>query len=82
MTICPFILKLILIGTAETLCELNGEVKQIKSVDVEIYGTHLVDCVSLNVMFTLLLVRSQGKFVPVSVKLSPPRGFNCFAGII
>ena len=64
---------LILIGTAAISSEWNGEVKQTKSVVVEVYGTHLVDFVSLNVMLTLLLGRFHGKFVPVSVKLSPPR---------
>ena len=50
--------------------------------DVDHYGMHLVDWASLKVMLMMLLAMFQGRFVPVMVKLSPPRRFSCVVGTI
>jgi len=47
-------------------------VRQTRAVDVDVWGAHCVAAVSLNVIETVLLLKSVGKLVPEMVRLSPP----------
>jgi hypothetical protein len=61
---------------------LNDLVKQIKWVEFDLYGIHLVAAGLENSISTVLSSRNLGKFVPVIVRLSAPRTFKKLSGWI
>ena len=59
---------------------LNYLVKQIKCVEFDFYGMHLVLFGLLNSMSMVLSSRNLGKLVPMMVKLSAPRTLRSSSG--